>query len=356
MAKYRQRVLVSLKTQETPVYQWVQANTHNGLNDQIVRAYVTSGRIWEFIEHRSPEKSQSEQKLLVQYVEEWMNLYKQHALKRTTLSMYRSMLSVHILPVFGDRTIADISTQDIQQFLNDRKELSRKTLLSLKNLLGEIFKDAVEDGLADTDPTKSRRIVIPSTKVKIREALPLDEFKEILSGISGLAEDDRRLMALMLLTGMRRGEILGLRWEDIRLDEGLIYVQRNVTYAGNQPHVGTPKTSSGERMIPINDMLAEYLQPFQQEGFILGGEKPITEMSYKRRMYRIGKQINLHNATAHVFRHSYLTYVAGTGTDVKTLQAIAGHADIQMTMNRYVHKQTDHIIDAGSRMQALLST
>ena len=96
-------------------------------------------------------------------------------------------------------------------------ELSRKTLLSLKNLLGEIFKDAVEDGLADTDPTKSRRIVIPSTKVKIREALPLDEFKEILSGISGLAEDDRRMMALMLLTGMRRGEILGLRWEDIRL-------------------------------------------------------------------------------------------------------------------------------------------
>ena len=107
------------------------------------------------------------------------------------------------------------------------------------------------------------------------------------------------------------------------VDESLIYVQRNVTYAGNQPHVGTPKTSSGERMIPINDMLAEYLQPFQQEGFILAGDKPITEMSYKRRMYRIGKQINLHNATAHVFRHSYLTYAAGTGTDVKTLQAIA---------------------------------
>jgi len=140
------------------------------------------------------------------------------------------------------------------------------------------------------------------------------------------------------------------------LDEGLIYVQKNVTYAGNQPHVGTPKTSSGERMIPINGMLAEYLQPFQREGCILGDEKPITEMSYKRRMYRIGKQVNLHNATAHVFRHSYLTYAAGTGTDVKTLQAIAGHADIQMTMNRYVHKQTSHIIDAGSRMQALLST
>ena len=75
-------------------------------------------------------------------------------------------------------------------------------------------------------------------------------------------------------------------------------------------------------------------------------------------MYRIRKQVNLHNATAHahVFRHSYLTYAAGTGTDVKTLQAIAGHADIQMTMNKYVHKQTSHIIDAGSRLEALLST
>ena len=77
---------------------------------------------------------------------------------------------------------------------------------------------------------------------------------------------------------------------------------------------------------------------------LLGGEKPITEMSYKRRMYRIGKQVNLHNTTDHVFRHSYLTYAAGTGTDGKTLQAIAGHADIQMTMNRYVHKQTDTLL------------
>jgi len=113
-----------------------------------------------------------------------------------------------LLSSYGDRPVADISTQDIQQFLNDRKERSRKTLLSLKKLLGEIFKDAVEDGLSDTDQTKSRRIVISSTKVKIREALPLDEFKEILSSISGLAGDDRRLMALMLFTGMRRGKYL----------------------------------------------------------------------------------------------------------------------------------------------------
>ena len=68
------------------------------------------------------------------------------------------------------------------------------------------------------------------------------------------------------------------------------------------------------------------------------------------------RQVNLHNAIACVFRHSYLTYAAGRGTDVKNLQAIAGHADIQMTMNRYVHKQTAHITDVGSRMQALLST
>ena len=61
-------------------------------------------------------------------------------------------------------------------------------------------------------------------------------------------------------------------------------------------------------------------------------------MSYRGRMERIEATIDPHGATAHIFRHSYLTYAAGLGTDLKTLQSIAGHADIQTTTNRYVHR------------------
>ena len=109
----------------------------------------------------------------------------------------------------------------------------------------------------------------------------------------------------------------------------------------------------GERDVPLNSMLLTHLEPIQQEGFIIGDTEPITRMSYRRRMDRIESTIDLHGATAHIFRHSYLTYAASLGTDLKTLQSIAGHADIQTTMNRYVHTQTTNIVEAGNRLQAL---
>lgn len=96
------------------------------------------------------------------------------------------------------------------------------------------------------------------------------------------------------------------------------------------------------------------LKPYHETGYIIGGDAPITRMSYRRRWQRIERQVDLFGATAHVFRHSYLTLAAGVGTDVKTLQTIAGHADIQVTMNRYVHAQTDNIIEAGKKMSSLL--
>lgn len=218
------------------------------------------------------------------------------------------------------------------------------------NLLGLIFADAIDDGVLEKNPAKSRKIVMPSTKKTEREALSVDDVRKIIAELALLEERDRRMMALLLLTGMRRGEVLGLRWEDIDVNNGLIHVQRNVTYAQNQPHVGTPKTQKGFRDIPLDSTLLNLLQPAQKNGYIVGGETPISNMSYKRAWERIAKQIDLHEATAHVFRHTYLTIASNAGVSIKTLQAIGGHADISTTMNRYVHAQVDQIRDAGVRI------
>lgn len=288
-----------------------------------------------------------------EYVENWMTLYKVNTLKPTTLRGYRTMLTAHLLDTFGDMKLRDIKPADIQKFLNANKQLAKSYLMAMLTFMSQIFKDAIEDELAVTDPTASRKIVVPSDKVIVRDSLPLEDYKDILASLPLLCTDDRRMMALMMLTGMRRGEALGLRWEDIDLSSGLIHIQRNVTYAQNQPFIGTPKTAKGERDVPINSMLLAHLEPIQTEGFIIGDTEPISRMSYRRRMERIEATIDLHGATAHLFRHSYLTYAASLGTDLKTLRSIAGHADIQTTMNRYVHKQTDKIIETGNRLQAL---
>lgn len=356
MAKHRQRVMISTNDDGTPVYQWVQGTSLNELNDRIVQVYVQSGRIWEFMQNPQGRQPQKTSVLLKDYVHKWLTTYKMHKLKPTSLATYEKWLNAHILPAFGERSITSITTDDIQQFLNDRKDMSSKSLTMMKNLMGEIFKDAVEDGLIEKDPTSSRRLIIPSDKVTEREALPLADFKDILGHLSDLPAEERRLLALLMLTGMRRGEVLGLRWEDIDMENNFIHVRRNVTHPQtNQPHIGTPKTKSGTRDIPLDPMLLELLAPMQSTGFIIGGEQPITLKHYTNTWNRIKKTVDLHGATAHVFRHSYLTYAAGESSDHKSLQKIAGHSDIRMTMNRYVHAQPEKVKAVSNKVHDLLA-
>ena len=107
---------------------------------------------------------------------------------------------------------------------------------------------------------------------------------------------------------------------------------------------------AGNRLIPLDEQLAALLQPCRQiNGFIIGdGTEPITETTFKRMWERIGRWINLCGATPHVFRHTYITLAASSGMDVKTLQSIAGHSDIKMTLDRYAHERENNIISAGS--------
>lgn len=357
---HRQKVRIAVNDNGAPVYKWISAHTMDELHDRIVQTYVESGRISEFMKMPKkkivvePPKPRRKTKTFSAYVEEWLTVYKAQSLKPTTMRGYRSMLSAHLTKAFGRKQLADITTADVQRFLNDRSHLSRKTLKLMLDFIGQVFKDAIEDGFMQTDPTASRKLVIPSTKKTERDAISMADFQDILGNLDKLQPQDRRLMALMMLTGMRRGEVLGLQCDDIDWETGLIHVQRNVTFAGNQPHIGTPKTEKGTRQIPIVGMLREHLEPVGKgERFIAGGKEPYTEMTFKRAFQRIVKTIDLHGATPHVFRHSFLTYVQTVVTDIKTLQAIAGHADIQTTMNQYVHQQNDRIVETGKRVTDL---
>ena len=115
------------------------------------------------------------------------------------------------------------------------------------------------------------------------------------------------------------------------------------------PNYNRESYLNNQYAIPLDERLVNILRPHRQlNGFIIGdGLRPVTERTFVRTWQRIGKTINLHDATPHVFRHTYLTIAASSGLDIKTLQAIAGHADIQMTMNCSVHKREEKIIEAN---------
>ena len=289
--------------------------------------------------------------LMNDYAVFWFEKFKKPKLRPKTIISYRTMFN-HILPFFKNRKIGDISTIDIQNFLEDHSNYSRSTVKHMKNVLHQIFDSAIEDGYITKNPTESNRIVI-SDKVTERKALTLEETRHILAQIDKLEVRDKTFLMLLMYTGERKGEVRGLRWEDIDFEHNIIHVKRAISSAENQPAIVPTKSKAGVRDIPLLPELKAYLEQVRcQSGFILGGNKPLTETQYRRMFKRIDKKINLHGATAHVFRHTFLT-MAATNLDPKTLQSIAGHANCTTTMNRYVHKREDQIIESGKKLAGL---
>lgn len=300
-------------------------------------------------------KKKKEAPLFKECAWRWLRVYKLPKVKPNTAYNYRHDMENHVLPAFGDKRIDEITPSDIQGFLNSKRNKAKSTVHHIWLILHGTFSTALWDGYIDRDPTEdAKRYSMSRTKVT-REALSAEHIADIISHLDELSGNDKVLLAVLIFTGMRRSEALGLRWEDIDFKRNLIHVQRAVTFKFNQPVVGTTKSNAGVRMVPLDAKLKAILEPLRQlRGYVIGQDEPLTETAYKRTWERIGKKIDLHGATAHVFRHTYIT-MAASHVDIKTLQTIAGHSDISTTMNRYAHGREDKIIAAGEALKTMYS-
>lgn len=357
MAKHRLRICVGYNDDGSPVVKRISGNTELELADNVVKMMLSSERRSDFIQQAiQPQRPITTFKV---YAEEWLATYKAGHIKATTLGGYQTILEYHLYPAYGDTDIAAITTKSIQEMLNGKADRSRKTLQDMMILFRSILESARKDGLITVNPADDSRIMIPSTKKTTRNALEVDAVKDIIANLALLTDaDDRRYQALIIFTGMRRGEVLGLKWEDVDFPNGLIHVQRNVTYprGRNDPLVGTTKTESGVRDIPILPMLLDYLKPIGVTGYVVGnGEMPNTLSVVRRRNERINRLIDMHGATPHVFRHSFATMLYDTGTDIKTIQSIMGQSDYKTTADRYCHPRDDRKRIAVNSVNAMLS-
>lgn len=342
----RRRVVIGYNDDGTPITKMLRAKSQEEMNEKIVQAYLESGRISEV-----GELNQRRSVLLSVYSEEWMQ--RKRKLKQTTVVNYRKYLNEYILPLLGNKYVHQITSLDVQKMLDIYGSLAHSTLKNMKEILSQIMKYAINDGIIDKNPCADLDIEIPSDRKKVREALVLEDFKDILANFGKLGIVDQRFLGLCMYTAMRRGEILGLQWEDIC--DGEIRVCRNVTHPQqNSPVVTTPKTEAGVRKIPMVKELEAVLRHQGETGYILGGEKPFTLSAYRNMWERINKTIDMHGATPHVLRHSYLTYAVGETTDYKTVQGISGHADVGTLLNIYAHPQEEKMKRLTNRMAEIL--
>ena len=231
---------------------------------------------------------------------------------------------------FGKMFPEKITKIDIDKYLIQyiKIGLAHNTIKHYRWVMIQILEYALGDNLS---------FVNVAAKTKLPKGLPKSERKfptkeEILPVENGINCHFGLFAYLIRYSGLRRGEALALTYEDIYNDE--IHVSKSISNEHNKPRIKTPKTNNSIRTIPMPQILKEKIP--KGKGFLFGGEKPITEQKFKRdyEKYRKESGVNIH---PHEIRHYYCTWLFEKGIDVKTVQRILGHSDIQTTLNIYTH-------------------
>lgn len=342
MGYERRKIIVSFDNDGIPIYKDLQAKTQDEMNVKIVQAFIASGRIWDYMKKPSEiatqnQNSNTDNINVKVYCYDWLE--RKRKLKETTRANYKKYIDDYIIPAMGQKNIQDIRPGDVQDMLDKFSHLSKKTQHDMKAILHQIMKYAISDELIKKNPCDSVDIELTSTKESHREALDIVDCKNIIENLHQLSANDARFVAIIAFTGIRRGEALGLKKEDIDLEAGTISIRRNVTHPQrNLPTVTSPKTQAGIRTLPIADGLKPFLDNLQ-DGFLFGGKEPLTLSAFRAMWRRINKCIDMHKATPHVLRHSFITYAVGESNDYKTVQGLSGHADMNTLLNRYAHPQ-----------------
>lgn len=306
----------------------------------------------------APEKRKDD---FVAFVKDtWFRLYICNGDRKETTTAYYEDIARYITDYFGGMILQEITPFHIQHYLqhlrleHERrtgKPLSSKYLHHHYGTLKNIFGYAEKNDMIAKNPMS--RVDAPKMLKKPVDALSPEQANAFFAELANCVLDFRCMLHLLLTTGIRRGECLGLKWKDIDEKNSLLHIERGVAYtAKTGTVVNTPKTASSIRTVPLMPSTLRLLQELKQqtseehpdtflnEAFVFPGEKdlfvPRDPNAVTRRVKRFMKKHNLPDLSPHDLRHSCATLLLAQGADIKSVQEILGHADASTTLNFYV--------------------
>ena len=273
---------------------------------------------------------------------------KQRYVKQSTYAAYALILENHIMPVFGEREA--LSEELVQEFVLQKLDsgLSTKTVKDILIVLKMVMKFGVKNEWMNYCEWDIKYPTIDTTKEM--EVLTIANHKKILDFIK-LNFTFRNLgIYISLTTGLRIGEICGLKWSDMDTVKGTITVNRTIEriyiLEGDHKHtelvINTPKTKNSCREIPMSKELLAMVRPLKKvvppDYYVLTNEvKPTEPRTYRNYYYRLMKRLDIPRLKYHGLRHSFATRCIESNCDYKTVSVLLGHANITTTLNLYVH-------------------
>ncbi len=287
--------------------------------------------------------------------------------KPTTVDFNRNISNV-IANYFRRKAIQAVSGTDIQKYLiylrteyktAQGRPLAQKTIRHHYCTLANIFSYAIKQEYILKNPMD--KVDCPKLSKKKVDALSAEQAKQFFSEISDSPIDFRCMLNLLITTGIRRGELMGLQWGDIDFEQCIISVSRNVTYTPTSGIVvSTPKTDCGLRQIPLIPAVADMLKEYHSTGewnkqdyvFPKGGDPAQARdpNSITRRVKRFMKAHNLPDMSPHDLRHTCATLLLSNGADIKSVSEILGHTDASTTLNFYVRSDIQQMKAATDKM------
>ena len=306
-----------------------------------------------------------------QWMDEWFEAYAKVKVRPSSHQTYKGYIENHIKPNIGDIPIEKLTSLQLQKFYRllltegrvpriesekQPKGLSAKTVRNINQVISSAMDMAVRHKLILSNPTEGCEL--PKVEHREMKTLPAERLGAFLREAkeSGVYE----LYYMDLATGLRRGELLGLKWEDVDLQNGIIHVRRQVARVDGEVKELPLKTKNSYRNISISQdavAMLEEMEAHRSSDYVFpsstGG--PISPDSVNNMLHRVLKRAGLPSIRFHDLRHTFATLALQNGVDIKTVSGMLGHFSAGFTLDTYAHVTTSAQKEAARTMGNVLA-
>lgn len=307
-------------------------------------------------------------KKVAEWLNEWLELYLPN-IEETTRIGYKTKINNYLIPALGDIYLQSLRTEHVQKMINDMiaRELSPKNIRDTYNNINAAMKKAVILRMIPFNPCEG--VALPKLKRYKAKVYDLEMIHKLLA----IAKNtDMYLPILLCVTaGLRRGELLALRWDNIDFDNSILQIRSNMVKGEKDFIIKSPKTEAGIRDIHLGDEVMEVLKKerskyvsklfskdnnFQNLNFVICQKdgSPIRPDSMSQKWRRFLEDNQLPSIRFHDLRHSNATALIQAGVNPRVVQQRLGHSDVNITLNTYTHVLPDMDVEAAAKIDSII--
>ena len=348
--RWEGRIVVGHKKNGTPIFQHAYAHTQKELTEKLHQ---------NIERYHDVELTEDSRMTLGEWLDRWLTDYKENTVRPGTFAGYRSCIENYIKPQLGGKQVSLVTAQDVQKLYRKLKEngrikehprfgsaLSDTTINRLHAIFHQAMEDAFHAHIIAKNPTVGA--TVPKASHAPKRVLTDKELDTFLDAV----REDKiwgDFFYVELTTGLRRGEICALRWEDFDTKQETLHVRRTLHKEKGKPlTTGDTKTYAGTRKIVLPPSTAQLLRERKKTApteWIFPNpfdpEQPIATGTAYNRLKALLKETGLPDIRFHDLRHTFATHAIASGVDAKTLSGILGHTNASFTLDTYTHVTPD---------------